>query len=92
MAERQEVGGALGRLDPGDPRDDERVSLRRLVGAQGIEGRRAGAEEALGGGGAERRLFGRDVDHPGASGLVLVGELSRHGRPRASGSGAVRAP
>lgn len=76
MAERDELGGALGGLNAGEAGGVEDVALGDFVAADG-EGKRLGdVYECFGGGGAGCHRFGADVDHLGAAGFVDVGEFS----------------
>ena len=88
MAERDQVRGALGRLDPGDPGRPEHVALGH--GVAGHLGRRLRQHEHLapGDGPPMGGLLGGDVDHAGSTQRVEVRQTtighgpSRRGRPR----------
>ena len=63
VGERDELGGALDRLDAGDPRHAERVALGHDAVAQGRDGRRREQHPAGRGRPAGRHRLAGDVDH-----------------------------
>ena len=80
VAQRDQVGRPLGRLDAGDPGHGQHVALGDR--APGDQRRGLGLHEhlAAGDGPPVGRLLGGDVDHAGTAQRVEVGELEgRHG-------------
>ena len=75
VAQRHEVGGALGAHDPGDPRGGQRVALGQPVAAQQVDHLGRGAQGAGGHRGAGGRLLAGDVHHPGRPGGVDMGQV-----------------
>jgi hypothetical protein len=79
VAQRDQVGGALGGLDAGHPGHVEHVALaHRAPGHQG-GGLGLHVHPTPGHGPAVRRVLGGDVDHAGPAQRVEVGEALRHG-------------
>src|SRR4051794_8182324 len=76
VAERDQLGSALRGLDAGQPRGAEDVALRRVAALDGRGGLRRHAYDGAGDGAALGDLLGADVHHPGAPGLVEVGEVA----------------
>jgi hypothetical protein len=74
VAQRHQVGGALGALDGGDARDADHVALLRLPLGDEREGGRQHADEAAGARHAVRHVLGCDVDHMGLAGGVEMGQ------------------
>src|SRR4051794_18602503 len=74
MAQRDHVRRALGRLDAGDAGDGEHVTLFDLTVGDGRGGLGLHHDDAARNGATMRRLLGCDVDHPGASEWVQMGE------------------
>jgi hypothetical protein len=74
VAQRHQVGGALGALDGGDARHADHVALLRLARGHQREGGRLHADEAGGARHAVRLGLGRDVDHVGLALGVEMGE------------------
>ena len=75
MAERDQVGRALGRLDRGDARDAQHVALLRAARAHQRERLRLHRDAADGTGHAVRDLLASHVDHVRLPGLVEVGKM-----------------
>ena len=64
MAERNELGGLLGRHDAGDPRRADDVALLGVAGKDRGQRRRGHAHPSLGDRDPVRRRLVRHVDHP----------------------------
>jgi hypothetical protein len=78
MTEGDQLGSALGRLDPGDARDPQDVALFRGPGTDLGERRGQHADRAP----RDRHPVGlglaSDVNHTGRAAFVEVGQLFRH--------------
>src|SRR6266702_7998147 len=81
MAQRHQVWGAFGALNPGDTGNREGVSLGHLPGAQRGEGLRRQQHPPGRARLADGHILARNVDHPGVPSLVKVCEATclRHG-------------
>jgi hypothetical protein len=77
VAQRDEVGGALGRHDPGDAGDREDIALGNAVATQ--EGDRLGGQVDASGRcrRAHRDVLAGDVDHASRAAVVDVAEAHR---------------
>jgi hypothetical protein len=64
VAERNEVGGLLGRHDARDPRHADDVALLGVAGENRSQRRRSHPHPPLGDRDPVRRRLVRDVDHP----------------------------
>src|SRR5436190_12466853 len=91
VAERDQLAGALGRLDAGEARGAEDVALRRVAGGHGGGGLRRHPDDRLRDGAPVGDLLARDVDHAGTAGVVEVGEAGAGGRVLGSPVRGVRA-
>src|SRR5687768_14383783 len=78
MRERDQLRGALCRLDRRDARHPEDIALLRAPGGDQPERRRAHRDAAGGDRHAVRRLLGADVHHVGCAARVEVGESGCH--------------
>src|SRR6266850_445605 len=76
VGEGKQGGGALRRLDRGDPRHAEDVALPRLAGGDQAECRRAHRDATGGDGDAMGTRLGSDVDHARGTTSVEVCQLS----------------
>ncbi len=78
MAERNQIGGALGAHDAGQPRGGQHVALLAAAGAD--QRQRLGRDQhrAFGGGGAMGDRLFADVDHPGLPLLVEMSEIAHY--------------
>ena len=73
MAERDQVGGALGRHDPGDAGHSQDIAFLEIARADARKRRRLHPDAAAGDGDAPRCWFVADIDHGGAALSVEVG-------------------
>ena len=80
MAERDQIGNALGRHDAGRPGHPEHIALGELAGADRRQRRRLHPEGRSRDRLAHRLGLGGDIDHPGVPGRREVREAaeSRH--------------
>jgi hypothetical protein len=72
MAERDQVGRALGGLNAGDLRDGQDIALGQGPFLERADGRRAANQPACGEGATELDGFGADVDHVRAARRVQM--------------------
>src|SRR6185503_2038600 len=79
VAERDELAGALGGEDAGDPGRPEDVALGRVAGLHGGRRLRGHPHDGAGDGAAVGRRLVADVDHARGAVLVEVGELAHAG-------------
>ena len=77
MAERNEVGGLLGRHDAGDSRRPDHVALLGVAGHDRRQGRSGHAHLSLGDRDPARRFLVRNVDHPRFAPGADMGERVR---------------
>ena len=94
MAERDQLGGALGRLDRRDARDAEHVAFLRAAAANERQRRGLHRDPAAGARDAPRHALSRDVDHVRLTRRVEMGKMRLCAVPaerRAPGSAALRA-
>ena len=75
MTQRDQLVGALGRLDARDPRDADDVSLGRVTGHHQLRGLRRYADQCPRDGAARRHVLFGDIDHLRAPLGVQVGQI-----------------